>query len=445
MKADPLKPHLIRAPLAFVGRVLAVLALAFILVSISAPDRGAPAPSRQSALSYAGPINGILLGTRPSEAPVPSQPLGTEADCHKRLDSEDDGEKYCSDLFLVLSDLDLFWKDEFQKLAKPGQKYRSPKAFTVYKPQGSHTACDDPATPDLYCTPAAYQYDGTLTINEPYLRKIHASGDFGAVIVLAHEWGHHIQNIRGHLQTKSDTAFTIQFELQADCYGGVWSKFEDDVQHNLDPGDLNKAITTTFQAGDPDLSDWQDPSAHGLPEQRVLTYRTGFTFGDAVVCEDWEKYSGQPLLDLGGYSLAITPPDEADDLPGGGYRVQSADILVNAIQLPNLTTASAQSQYATIAKTELGSGRMLDAYTTAEHLNPGKLSQADADKTTSYAREYELTENGQTVHGILYVNVRAGGRKGVALDVFTTGSASDGDWQAVKDELTYMILGLSVQ
>ena len=112
------------------------------------------------------------------------------------------------------SDLDTFWKEEFLKIAGKNQKYSSPKRFTYYKPEGTHTKCSDPATPGLYCTPAAYLYAGEVTINEPSLRKIHGEGDFGALIVLAHEWGHHIQNLLGrNVTTEDQTRFTIQDEL----------------------------------------------------------------------------------------------------------------------------------------------------------------------------------------------------------------------------------------
>ena len=200
--------------------------------------------------------------------------------CKSRLGAS--GDEYCEDIFLALGDLDIFWKEEFLKIAGKNQKYTPPKRFTYYKPEGAHTKCSDPQTPGLYCTPAAYLYAGEVTINEPFLRKIHSEGDFGALIILAHEWGHHIENLLGRNTTTEDqTRYTIQDELAADCFAGVWTYYEDEVMKQLEDGDILEALTAVFQAGDDELDDWQDSDAHGWSRaaRAGLPHRLGVRLG----------------------------------------------------------------------------------------------------------------------------------------------------------------------
>ena len=269
------------------------LVLAWLAMGLAAGDGGRTESSVKAAglagVAYQEPGRPRDLTT--DQTAVTRTPLGTEAQCKQRLGPS--GEEYCSDLFLALADLETFWKEEFFKIAQKNQKYSPPKRFTYYKPEGPNTKCNDPKTPDLYCTPAAYLFAGELTINEPYLRNIHDKGDFGALIILAHEWGHHISNLLGrYLVNEEATSYTIQDELAADCFAGVWTYYEDEVMKQLEDGDILEALTAVFQAGDDELDDWQNEDAHGWSEQRVLAYRIGWEYGSAEVCTDWFKYDG---------------------------------------------------------------------------------------------------------------------------------------------------------
>jgi len=376
---------------------------------------------------------------------IPSTALGTEAQCKARLGAS--GEEYCSDLFLTLKDLDTFWKEEFLKIATKNQKYVSPKRFTYYKPEGAHTKCSDPQTPDLYCTPAAYLFASEVTINEPDLRHIHDQGDFGAMIILAHEWGHHIQNLLGrYVNTEDKTRFTIQDELSADCFAGVWTYYEDEVLHQLEDGDILEALTSVFQAGDEALDDWQDPDAHGWAQQRVLAYRLGWEYGSAEVCLDWFKYDGQPRLDLGNFFLAVTPPDQAYELKNNvGFRIESGDIIALVAPQTKLSTQTAEKQFNTVAKDLLGSSaRLIDSVKINTDPDRGLLTSSELSKLTKYAMFYEQTEDGTTYHGLFYLAVRPGGL-GVALDVFTKGKADGANWKPILKEMNYLLLGLSLR
>jgi predicted metalloprotease len=96
--------------------------------------------------------------------------------------------------------------------------------------------------------------------------------DAAVVVVVAHEWGHHVQRLLG---ITSADFFTIQIELQADCLGGVFFNYANQ-QGWLDAGDLDEALAMSWSGGDPVLVAWFEEGAHGSPQQRVAAFRRGF-------------------------------------------------------------------------------------------------------------------------------------------------------------------------
>jgi predicted metalloprotease len=419
---------------------IASLWVAMGLVSSREVLEGEPTSIAGAAYEYPG-----HRPERVTDQAIPTSPLGTEEQCKSRLGPS--GEEYCSDLFLALGDLETFWKEEFLKVAGKNQRYSPPKRFTYYRPQGPNTRCNDPKTPGLYCTPAAYLFAGEVTINEPSLRSIHDKGDFGAMIILAHEWGHHISNLLGrYLVNEEKTSFTIQDELAADCFAGVWTYYEDEVLGQLEDGDIVEAYDTVFSAGDEELEDWQDEDAHGWSQQRVLAYRLGWEYGSAEVCTDWFIYDGQPRLDLGKYYLAVTPPDEAFELKDNkGYRIESGDIVALVAPQTKLAAQTAERQFPTVAKDVLGAtARLLDFVNVRTDPDSGVLPRSELTRMTKHASTYEQTVDGQTYHGVFYLNVRPGGT-GIAIDVFAKGKASGADWKPLYTQMNYLLLGLSLK
>lgn len=98
-------------------------------------------------------------------------------------------------------------------------------------------------------------------------------GDFAPVTILAHEWGHLVQANLGLLSSP-------YAELQADCLAGAYASYAQ-AQGLLEPGDLEEAAVSLFQAGDPRLP-WFTPRTHGRPEERVIAFSIGF--GDLGDC-----------------------------------------------------------------------------------------------------------------------------------------------------------------
>jgi len=102
------------------------------------------------------------------------------------------------------------------------------------------------------------------------------NGDFGPVLIIAHEWGHLVQSLLGILD--DDELLTIQTELQADCLAGVWAA-DADARGLLDEGDFEEGVTTLFRVGDSRDTPFFDENAHGRPGQRIDAFNDGFEAG----------------------------------------------------------------------------------------------------------------------------------------------------------------------
>ena len=105
--------------------------------------------------------------------------------------------------------------------------------------------------------------------------------DFALAYVVAHEWGHHLQDVLGIL--RNSHLKSIQIELQADCLAGVWSH-STWARGLLQPGDIPEAIRLARLAGDTPGTPKNDPSAHGSPSQRAAWFKRGYNSGKSARC-----------------------------------------------------------------------------------------------------------------------------------------------------------------
>lgn len=147
-----------------------------------------------------------------------------------------------------------------------------------------------PGDRKLYIDPGFYQ------VMESRLR---APGDFAQAYVIAHEVGHHVQNLIGatqiQVQGESQNQTSVRVELQADCLAGVWGHF---AQANLaiDEADLREALNAAHAIGDDALSGGQGNPAqytHGTSAQRMNWFRRGFNSGDARQCDTFNVPANQ--------------------------------------------------------------------------------------------------------------------------------------------------------
>ena len=100
-------------------------------------------------------------------------------------------------------------------------------------------------------------------------------GDFASAIVIAHEWGHAIQGLRDIFRR---SRYTIETELQADCFAGAYTR-DANTRGLLEPGDIEEAAELLFKIGDPASTPWYARGAHGSSQQRVGAFQNGLKIG----------------------------------------------------------------------------------------------------------------------------------------------------------------------
>ena len=188
------------------------------------------------------------------------------------------------------------WNDPFQR---SGSQYPEPKLVLFSGITRSACGTAQSATGPFYCP-----LDQAVYIDLDFYRQLQrfgASGDFALAYVIAHEVGHHVQNVEGTLQAvqsaqqrlrQSDAnALSVRTELQADCYAGVWAYYAQNELAVLESGDLEEAIGAAAAVGDDDLQQMSgratsaDSFTHGSSEQRVQAFRTGAQSGDPSSCD----------------------------------------------------------------------------------------------------------------------------------------------------------------
>jgi predicted metalloprotease len=198
----------------------------------------------------------------------------------------------------VLGSTEETWGEIF---AKSGQRY-TPTVMVAYN-GGYQTACGygQAVMGPFYCPNDAKIYIDPNFFNE-LSQRFGAPGDFAMAYVIAHEVGHHIQDLQGtlgqahNLQARASetegNAIQVRVELQADCYAGVWAANARDSQGSiLEPGDAEEGMRAAEAIGDDTLQRQSQGTVvpesftHGTSAQRMAALRTGLQTGDPAACK----------------------------------------------------------------------------------------------------------------------------------------------------------------
>jgi predicted metalloprotease len=202
----------------------------------------------------------------------------------------------------VFSDSQDTWADTF---SADGARYENAQ-LVLYSGAVSTGGCGSAtsAVGPFYC-PADSRVYLDLSFYEDMRRQLGASGDFAWAYVIAHEMGHHVQNVSGtsaevrRLESSNpDDAneISVRTELQADCYAGVWAATVF-AAGDLEPGDLDEAFTASEAVGDDRLQEQAgqqvDPDSftHGSAEQRRSWFENGYESGDPAACDTFSVES----------------------------------------------------------------------------------------------------------------------------------------------------------
>jgi len=200
-------------------------------------------------------------------------------------------------------DVQGYWQRDFQSL---GQQYQPTQ--TVFFSGATSTGCGQASaeTGPFYC-PA----DQLVYIDLDFLTQLQnqfgAQGDLASQYIVAHEYGHHVQNLLGTnaqmqqaSQQNPDMAnqYSVALELQADCYAGMWA--HDAAARNLfdQPNEVDEALNAAAAVGDDRIQQKTqgrvDPESftHGTSEQRMTWFRRGFDSGDINQCDTFSEIVG---------------------------------------------------------------------------------------------------------------------------------------------------------
>ncbi len=239
-------------------------------------------------------IAAIILGAifiigNPLDLFSPSAGISASQSKSEPKDEEDELYQFVK---VVMADTEDVWRKLFRD---QGTTYREPTLVVFNRSIQSACGFASSATGPFYC-PADFSAYIDLNFYEELSRRFGAPGDFAMAYVIAHEIGHHIQNLtgtstqvqqaRGRVGQEEYNELSVRLELQADFYAGVWAHHAQKMNNILEEGDIEEALRAASAIGDDNIQKktqgYVAPESftHGTSEQRVRWFKKGFISGD---------------------------------------------------------------------------------------------------------------------------------------------------------------------
>lgn len=193
----------------------------------------------------------------------------------------------------ILASTEDVWGNYFQA---SGKQYERPKLHLFHGATRSGCGAAEESMGPFYC-PVDHQVYLDLDFFQEMDTRFHAKGDFARAYVIAHEVGHHVQNLLGVMQrvggrpSEGATGTSVRLELQADCFAGVWGNRSQAQLSWLQPGDVDAALNAASSVGDDTLQKQSrgyavpDSFTHGTSAQRSRWFKAGFASGDINSCD----------------------------------------------------------------------------------------------------------------------------------------------------------------
>ena len=194
---------------------------------------------------------------------------------------------------VVLADTEDVWDSLFSSMHR---QYNKPTLVIFSGETDAGCGYASAATGPFYCPADQKVYIDLSFANELSERFGASNGDFAMAYVLAHEVGHHVQNLlgitekmdrmRSQLSESEYNKLSVKLELQADFLAGVWAHYDQKMKHVLDAGDVNEALSAANAVGDDRLQKEMqgrvvpDAFTHGTSEQRMYWFKKGYSTGD---------------------------------------------------------------------------------------------------------------------------------------------------------------------
>lgn len=247
-------------------------------------------------------LSGANGSTQPSDNTQAGPVQTTDSAFYKNNADFENEEALRSFIAQVLGSTEDIWTTIFQKA---GKKYQMPKmvVFSQETTSGCGKALSNMGP--FYCP-----VDQTVYLDLNFLatmkKQLGADGDFAFAYVIAHEVGHHVQYLTGELakyQTMEHklkeagkkaeaNLVSVQIELEADCYAGLWGRYEQAMFKSLESTDFMEAFHAAKSVGDDTLGNThRDTFSHGSAKMRQAWFKTGFEGSDMSVCNTYQYAS----------------------------------------------------------------------------------------------------------------------------------------------------------
>jgi hypothetical protein len=202
---------------------------------------------------------------------------------------------------VVLADTETTWR------ALLGSRYEDPRMVLFSSAVDSACGTTSSAVGPFYC-PSDHKVYLDLSFFNDMSQRLGAPGDFAQAYVIAHEVGHHVQNLLGiaekvhrlrrQVSEIEGNALSVRMELQADCFAGVWGHHANRERHLIEPGDFEEGLRAAAAIGDDHLQKmsrgYVQPESwtHGSSEQRMTWLRKGLESGNPDACN---TFASKPI------------------------------------------------------------------------------------------------------------------------------------------------------
>ena len=232
----------------------------------------------------------LILGGNPLEFFSTNQ-VGNQSSVSNYQGSEAENEM-AQMVGVILADTEEVWTQLFRQ---SGKHYRQPKLVLYNNAVQSACGYSSAATGPFYC-PADDKVYIDLSFLREMQRRFDAPGDFTVAYIIAHEVGHHVQNLlgisdqimayRGRASQREFNQLMVRLELQADFFAGVWAHHAERYFRILEEGDIEEAMNAAAAVGDDRIMKRTqgyvvpDAFTHGTSEQRMRWFVKGFKTGD---------------------------------------------------------------------------------------------------------------------------------------------------------------------
>lgn len=243
-------------------------------------------------------IVGLIFGKNPGDILQLLGGMGDDAGQGTQQVSPAGNDEQSMFVKKVLGSTEDVWGRMFQA---SGKQYPAPRLVLFHGAVQSACGAASAAMGPFYC-PGDRQVYLDLDFFREMQTRFHAAGDFARAYVIAHEVGHHIQNLIGVMQQVDQQArrgvpmqgangLSVRQELQADCFAGVWANHAQQQLNWLEPGDIEAALNAANQIGDDTLQKQArgyvvpDSFTHGSSAERVRWFKAGFGSGDLKSCD----------------------------------------------------------------------------------------------------------------------------------------------------------------